>query len=146
MAAIRGKDTKPEMLVRRAIHAAGFRYRLHRRDLPGSPDIVLTRLRTVVFVHGCFWHHHGCAKSVWPKTRAAFWRAKIEANIARDRRVRVFLRQAGWRVEQIWECELKSGGSLKALVDRLSGSARDARPAAGPGSRRPHVAIRRPRS
>lgn len=119
MAAIRGKDTKPEMLVRRAIHAAGFRYRLHRRDLPGSPDIVLTRLRTVVFVHGCFWHNHACAASTWPKTRAAFWRAKIEANVARDRRVRVFLRQAGWRVEQIWECELRTPRKLNALVRRL---------------------------
>lgn len=119
MAAIRGKDTRPEMEVRRTLHAAGFRYRLHRRNLPGRPDIVLTRLRTVVFVHGCFWHHHDCRRFSWPKTRAAFWRAKIEANAARDRRVRSFLRQAGWRVETIWECQLKDGRALSTLVRRL---------------------------
>ncbi len=119
MAAIRGKDTKPELIVRRYLHAAGFRYRLHGGDLPGRPDLVLTRLRTVVFVHGCFWHHHGCKYSAWPKKRAAFWRAKIEANQTRDRRVRYFLRQAKWRVEIIWECELKDERALRALVTRL---------------------------
>jgi DNA mismatch endonuclease (patch repair protein) len=118
MAAIRGKDTKPEMVVRRALHAAGFRYRLHRRDLPGSPDVVLTRLRTAVFIHGCFWHHHGCAKSTWPKTRAAFWRAKIEGNAARDRRTRTFLRAAGWNVEVMWECEL-TPRRIEGLIRRL---------------------------
>ncbi len=115
MAAIKGKDTKPELVVRRAIHAVGLRYRLHRRDLPGSPDIVLTRLKTVVFVHGCFWHHHTCQRGTWPKTRAAFWRKKIEANVARDRRTRYFLKMAGWHVETIWECELKD----QRVIDRL---------------------------
>ena len=119
MAAIHGKDTKPEMLVRRALHAAGLRYRLHQRDLPGRPDVVLTRIRTVVLVHGCFWHHHGCRYSSWPKTRRDFWRKKIENNVARDARTRFFLRAAGWRVEVIWECELRSGSPLRRLVARL---------------------------
>jgi DNA mismatch endonuclease (patch repair protein) len=119
MAAIRGKDTKPELIVRRALHAEGFRYRLHRRDLPGSPDIVLTRLKTVVFVHGCFWHHHSCQGEQWPKTRAAFWRAKIETNVARDRRTRYFLRTAGWHVHVIWECELRRTAPLRRLVRTL---------------------------
>ena len=119
MAAIRGKDTKPEMLVRRAVHAAGFRYRLHQGDLPGRPDLVLTRLRTVVFVHGCFWHHHGCGKSTWPKTRRDFWRKKIEANQARDVRTTYFLRTARWHVEVIWECELKREAPLRRLIRKL---------------------------
>lgn len=119
MAAIRGKDTAPELTVRRAIHAAGLRFRLHRRDLPGSPDLVLTRLRSVVFVHGCFWHHHRCQGDTWPRTRAAFWRKKIEANVARDRRVRHFLRAAGWQVHVIWECELRRGPALARLVRTL---------------------------
>lgn len=119
MAAIRGKDTQPELIARRALHAAGFRFRLHRRDLAGSPDIVLPSLKTVVFVHGCFWHHHHCQQSTWPKTRAAFWRKKIEANVARDRRTRVFLRAAGWNVEVIWECELAKGPALPRLIRTL---------------------------
>lgn len=121
MAAIRGKDTTPELIVRRAIHSAGLRFRLHQRDLPGSPDIVLTRIRTVVFVHGCFWHHHDCGgrRRQWPKTRAAFWRNKIETNVARDRRVRTFLRAAGWHVHVVWECELKQGPVLARLVRTL---------------------------
>lgn len=120
MAAIKGKDTKPEMLVRRAIHAAGLRYRLHKRDLPGRPDIVLTRIKTVVFVHGCFWHHHGCRASGWPRTRAEFWRTKIEGNVDRDRRTTYFLRAAGWTVEVIWECELRDGRRLSRLLRRLT--------------------------
>jgi DNA mismatch endonuclease (patch repair protein) len=119
MAAIRGKDTKPEMLVRRAVHAAGFRYRLHQRDLPGRPDLVLTRLKTVVFVHGCFWHHHDCVKSQWPKTRREFWRKKIEANQARDVRTTYFLKTAGWHVEVIWECELKREVAIRRLIRKL---------------------------
>jgi DNA mismatch endonuclease (patch repair protein) len=119
MAAIRGKDTRPEMLVRHAIHAAGLRYRLHRRDLPGSPDIVLTRLKSVVFIHGCFWHHHHCQKAKWPKTRAAFWRKKLEANVARDRRTRFFLKTAGWTVYVIWECEIAKGRALPEIVRAL---------------------------
>lgn len=119
MAAIRGKDTKPEMLVRRAIHAAGLRYRLHHRELPGSPDVVLAGIKTVVFVHGCFWHDHGCTGRALPKTRREFWRAKLEANVARDARVRYFLRSTGWHVHVIWECELKREAPLRRLVRTL---------------------------
>lgn len=121
MSAIRGKDTKPELQVRRAIHAAGLRYRLHRRDLPGSPDIVLSGLKTVVFVHGCFWHAHSCQTSK-PRTRAEFWQRKFEANQARDRRLRYFLKAAGWQVHVIWECELKRKAPLRKLVRTLKQS------------------------
>lgn len=118
MAAIRGKDTKPELQVRRAIHAAGLRFRLHHRDLPGRPDIVMPRIKTVVFVHGCFWHAHSCQRSK-PKTRAKFWAQKFETNQARDRRVRYFLKAAGWQVHVIWECELKREAPLRNLVRTL---------------------------
>lgn len=118
MAAIRGKDTKPELQVRRAIHAAGLRFRLHHGDLPGRPDIVLSGIKTVVFVHGCFWHAHSCQTSK-PKTRAAFWQRKFETNRARDRRVRYFLQAAGWHVHVIWECELRREAPLRTLVRTL---------------------------
>ncbi|WP_312955375.1 very short patch repair endonuclease [Stutzerimonas nitrititolerans] len=118
MAAIRGKNTKPEMLVRRFLHAHGFRFRLHRADLPGKPDIVLPRLRTCIFVHGCFWHRHpGCRYAVLPKTRTEFWAAKLEGNVGRDRRAVEALRDAGWTVFIIWECELR--GSDTALLNLL---------------------------
>ena len=118
MAAIRGKDTKPELQVRRAIHAAGLRFRLHHLDLPGRPDIVLSGIKTVVFVHGCFWHAHHCQTSK-PKTRAKFWQQKFETNQARDRRVRYFLKAAGWHVHVIWECELKREAPLNKLIRTL---------------------------
>lgn len=118
MATIRGKDTKPEMLVRRFLHAQGLRFRLHRADLPGKPDIVLPRLRSCVFVHGCFWHRHpGCRYAVLPKTRAEFWAAKLEGNVERDRQAIEALRNAGWTVFIIWECELR--GSETALYNLL---------------------------
>jgi DNA mismatch endonuclease, patch repair protein len=116
MSAIRGRDTKPEMFVRKALHAAGFRYRLHVAELPGRPDVVLTRHKSIVLVHGCFWHHHGCANSVWPKTRAAFWRKKIKGNVVRDRNNRTRLVALGWRVFTVWECDLRAGGSLAPLL------------------------------
>lgn len=116
MAAIRGKNTKPELLVRRALHAAGLRFRLHRRELPGNPDIVFGPIKTVVFVHGCFWHYHRCTPRRWPKTRREFWRAKILGNAKRDRRAIHFLRAAGWRVEVVWECELRDDRRLNRLV------------------------------
>ena len=118
MSAIRGADTTPERAVRSALHQAGFRFRLHNRSLAGSPDIVLQRYRTVVFVHGCFWHKHDCGRFRWPKTRAAFWRAKISANVDRDRRTAVFLRSAGWRVEVIWECQVQ-GRELASIIGTL---------------------------
>ena len=119
MAAIRGKDTAPELAVRRILHAMGLRFRLHRKDLPGRPDIVLPKHRTVVFVHGCFWHRHeACRYTTTPKTRQEFWQSKFAANIERDNRNRTDLLQLGWRVIVIWECELRRPSDLKA---RLSG-------------------------
>ena len=126
MAAIRGKDTKPEMVLRRALHRADFRYRLHVQDLPGRPDIVLPKHRLAIFVHGCFWHHHNCPAFVWPKTRAAFWREKIEANVARDRKARAALRRAGWRTMVVWECELRRYGGGERSARRIRNRA-DAR-------------------
>jgi len=105
MAGIKGRDTKPERVVRSWLHQAGFRFRLHRRDLPGSPDIVLPRWNAVIFVHGCFWHRHpGCAKASTPRTRARFWHDKFAGNIERDRRNILALRRLGWRVKVVWEC------------------------------------------
>lgn len=120
MAAIRSVNTKPEMRVRSALHALGYRFRLHRKDLPGRPDIVLPRLRTVIFVHGCFWHCHRCKYgSVVPATRADFWAAKRAGNVARDRRNRSALRRAGWRVFVLWECEVRTADSAAARVAKL---------------------------
>src|SRR3954464_7322150 len=107
MSRIKGKDTKPEMLVRRFLHAHGFRYRLHVKDLPGKPDIVLPKYRTVIFVHGCFWHgHEGCKKSALPKTRAEWWEKKINDNINNDKKVYQILREQGWLVQEAWAYEL----------------------------------------
>jgi DNA mismatch endonuclease (patch repair protein) len=120
MAAIRSTNTKPEMRVRSALHALGYRFRLHRKDLPGRPDIVLPRLRTVIFVHGCFWHCHRCQYgSVVPATRADFWAAKRAGNVARDRRNRAALRRAGWRVCVLWECEVRTAESADAKIEKL---------------------------
>lgn len=106
MSRIRGKDTAPEKLVRSALHKLGFRFRLHVRNLPGRPDIVLPKHRTVVFVNGCFWHRHpGCRYAYTPKSNVEFWREKFRANVQRDRRQRQRLEELGWRVIVIWECE-----------------------------------------
>lgn len=107
MAGIRGKDTKPEMVVRRGLHRAGFRFRLHDRRLPGKPDLVLPKYGAVILVHGCFWHGHDCALFKWPKTRVEFWREKIGRNRLRDEDTRARLLEAGWRLLEIWECALK---------------------------------------
>lgn len=107
MSRIRGTNTKLEVLVRSALHARGFRYRLGGAGLPGKPDIVLRKYGTVVFVHGCFWHGHNCPLYRLPKTRPEFWAAKIESNKARDARVESQLRESGWRVELVWECSLR---------------------------------------
>lgn len=108
MAAVKGKDTKPEMLVRRFLHGRGFRYGLHNKNLPGSPDIVLRRFKTVIFVHGCFWHgHEDCKYYRLPKSNIEFWQTKIDRNRTRDKRDIQALHELGWRVIVIWECQLK---------------------------------------
>ncbi|WP_343604150.1 very short patch repair endonuclease [Roseateles sp.] len=112
MSRIRGKDSKPEMLIRRGLHARGLRYRLHDRSLPGRPDLALPKHHTVVFVHGCFWHSHGCALSKLPSTRQDFWRKKLEANVERDRRAIDALLASGWRVLTVWECALRGPARL----------------------------------
>jgi len=127
MSRVRQKNTKPETVVRQALHAAGFRYRLHRRDLPGSPDIVLPGRKAVVFVHGCFWHRHpGCKAASTPKTRAEFWARKFDANVERDRRAIDALSEKGWAVHVVWECETRAGTFFEPLLKFLSGA-----PAAG---------------
>lgn len=108
MAAIRAKNTRPELEIRHALHAAGFRYRLHNKSLPGTPDLVLRKHKTAVFVHGCFWHLHRCKFFRWPKTRAEFWRDKLIMNARRDASALHDLMEAGWRVAVIWECTLRS--------------------------------------
>jgi len=108
MSGIRGKDTKPELALRRALHAAGFRYRLHFKGLPGRPDIVLARYHAVVFAHGCYWHRHaGCRFATTPATRTDFWMAKFSKNTKRDLAAQAQLRDMGWRVATVWECALK---------------------------------------
>jgi DNA mismatch endonuclease (patch repair protein) len=118
MSGIRGKNTKPELLIRKALHARGFRYRLHC-DLPGKPDICLPKHRAVIFVHGCFWHGHDCHLFKWPGTRPEFWRAKIERNRTVDAAAERALAQAGWRVAVVWECALK--GRERRPLDEVSG-------------------------
>lgn len=117
MSRIRGKDTKPEMTVRRLVHALGYRFRLHRRDLPGCPDLVLPRHRKVIFVHGCFWHRHRCRYGrPMPATRRQFWKKKLEGNKQRDARNRRALRRLGWDVLVVWECQTRKPHKL---IDRL---------------------------
>lgn len=122
MSGIRGKNTKPELMIRKALHARGFRYRLHC-DLPGKPDICLPKHRAVIFVHGCFWHGHGCHLFKWPKTRPEFWEAKIERNRQADVEAEAKLLDAGWRVGTVWECALRGRErlSLEELTTRCAG-------------------------
>ena len=117
MARIKSKDTKPELAVRKALHKLGYRFRLHRRDLPGKPDVVLPRYRTVLLVHGCFWHRHpGCRFAYMPKSRVDFWRAKFDRNVARDNEVQAALRDLGWTVRVVWECETEDAGGLEDVL------------------------------
>jgi len=120
MAGFRSKDTKPEMLVRRALHRLGYRFRLHRRDLPGKPDIVLPKYRTVILVHGCFWHQHeDCRDARMPRTRQDYWAEKFRRNRERDEQNSVALAALGWRVAVIWECDARKAqldGDLTALL------------------------------
>ena len=120
MAAIRGKDTKPEMIVRKLAHAMGYRYRLHRKDLPGKPDLVFPSRKKVIFVHGCFWHMHNCRYGrVTPKTNAEFWQKKREATVMRDRRNRRALRATGWESLVVWECWIRQGQHFNAKLIRF---------------------------
>ena len=112
MTRIRAKDTKPELTVRRVLHASGLRYRLQVRDLPGKPDLVFPRFRAVLFVHGCFWHMHGCPLFKWPKSREEFWKTKLGRNAGRDAEVQTRLLEANWRVLTVWECALKGKGRI----------------------------------
>jgi len=130
MSAVRSKDTKPEMLVRRELHARGYRFRLHRRDLPGTPDIVLPSRKSAIFVNGCFWHGHDCPAGALPATRRAFWNAKIGRNRDRDAKNRSELEAAGWNVLVVWECDLRRPRPLDRIVswletDRPSDSGQD---------------------
>lgn len=109
MSAVRAHNTKPEIKVRKALFAAGLRYRLNDRKLPGKPDIVLARHKAVVLVHGCFWHRHQCDLFRWPESRVEFWRAKLDGNAARDLTTAQALREAGWRQAVVWECALRGG-------------------------------------
>lgn len=116
MSGIKGKDTKPEMAIRSGLHRRGVRFRLHDRNLPGKPDIVLRRYGAVIFIHGCFWHGHDCSLFRWPATRSEWWRKKIEGNRARDRKARENLENLGWRQACVWECALKGRWHLDTDV------------------------------
>jgi DNA mismatch endonuclease (patch repair protein) len=121
MSQIKGKNTKPELLVRQYLHAQGLRYRLHDKKLPGKPDLVLPKYKTVVFVHGCFWHkHEGCRYFVVPKTRTEFWLNKIGKNVINDERQQAELTAAGWKVLTVWECELKPAVREDTLMELFS--------------------------
>jgi DNA mismatch endonuclease (patch repair protein) len=120
MSRVRSKDTRPEMTVRRLIHKAGFRYRLHVADLPGRPDLVFPKRKKVIFIHGCFWHSHtGCQHARVPKSRTSFWTAKFESNKTRDERNIDALTQAGWKVLVLWECELSKPDLIKKIKEFL---------------------------
>jgi DNA mismatch endonuclease (patch repair protein) len=119
MGAVRGKNTAPERMVRSAAHALGLRFRLHQADLPGRPDVVLSRHRTVIFVHGCFWHRHTCPRATDPKTRPEFWLTKLNDNRKRDQEKRAVLEKLGWRVIEIWECETTDRAALERRLRKL---------------------------
>ena len=128
MSRIRGGDTGPERAVRRLLHNDGYRFRLHRRDLPGKPDVVLPRHRKVVFVNGCFWHgHKRCARSSLPATNVDFWKRKVEGNVRRDAKVQRRLRSLGWRVLVVWQCQTRDEESLLHRLRRFMGSGREGR-------------------
>lgn len=122
MSGIKGKDTKPEMAIRKSLFKMGFRYRLHYKKLPGKPDLVFPKYRAVIFVNGCFWHGHDCYLFRLPKTRPEFWKAKIESNIFRDKKVREKLKETNWRVLDIWECAVRGKSRLpeKVLIQKVA--------------------------
>ena len=122
MSAIKSKNTKPEIFVRKLLHSMGYRFRLHKKDLPGSPDIVLPKYKTVIFVHGCFWHRHqNCKYASNPKTRIEFWEKKFKENIERDKKTQEKLKNLGWKTKIVWECEIKKQDKLiKKIEDFLN--------------------------
>ena len=122
MSRIRAKDTKPELIIRSVLHRFGYRFRLHRKDLPGKPDIVMSKYKTVIFVHGCFWHRHeNCREASRPKTNSEYWEAKINRNIERDNNNVTLLQKEGWNVIIIWECEISKDDKKNhnLLIDKL---------------------------
>jgi DNA mismatch endonuclease (patch repair protein) len=120
MGRVRGRDTKPEIIVRSFVHRMGYRFRLHYRELPGSPDIVLPRHNKAIFVHGCFWHGHtGCLRAKRPSTNKRFWNKKLDGNILRDQRCRRALRRTGWKVLAVWECETRNPKKLLRKLARF---------------------------
>lgn len=120
MSRVKGRNTKPEMLVRSFVHRMGLRFRLHRRDLPGNPDIVLPKHNKVIFVHGCFWHgHKSCPRSQRPTTNEQFWNEKLDENIKRDKRVRAALRRMGWKVLVVWQCEIRNPERVLKKLERF---------------------------
>lgn len=120
MRAVKSKDTKPEVVIRRLVHALGFRFRLHRVDLPGSPDLVFSKKRKIIFVHGCFWHGHSCARGArQPKTNTEYWLRKIEGNRRRDKQSLAELRRLGWNILVLWECQLKEPKKTRSRVKKF---------------------------
>ena len=120
MSAIKSKNTKPEIKVRKILHSMGYRFRLHRKDLPGSPDIVLPKYKTVIFVHGCFWHRHeNCKYASNPKTRKEFWENKFKTNVKRDKEIQEKIKNIGWKSVVIWECEVRNIESIEEKIKRF---------------------------
>ena len=124
MRSVKHANTKPEMVVRRLCHSMGYRFRLHRKDLPGTPDLVFPRFHRVIFVHGCFWHRHpNCPRATNPKTRQKFWRDKFDTNVKRDARAQEALRRMGWIILVVWECETRETEALKLRIRKFFGHA-----------------------
>lgn len=119
MRCVKSKDTLPELEVRRIAHSLGFRFRLHRKDLPGQPDLVFRGLKTVIFVHGCFWHQHDCPAAARPASRIEYWDKKLDGNVIRDKRNSRLLRSLGWRILVIWECQIKNRSRLASRLNRF---------------------------
>lgn len=141
MSRVRSANTRPEMRIRRALHAAGHRFRIQARDLPGRPDIVFRGDRVAIFVHGCFWHRHeGCPHSRTPKTRLEFWTEKFAANVERDRAATTRLENAGWTVLTIWECDTRDPGRVGLAVERIT-AVRDAAKAGRSATKRSLIAL-----
>jgi len=122
MGRVRGKNTEPEKRVRRLVHGMGFRYRLHRRDLPGTPDLVFTGRKKIIFVHGCFWHQHDCPRGARPSSNTSFWNRKLDGNIQRDERNVSALKKDGWKVLVVWECETKNPARLTKRLKKFLSS------------------------